>query len=272
MKRVKILSSLNKIASILDKNRYVEEADKITEIMTRIANNDDISKIFDDMYSDDDRLTQQIKERDLKSHNIIIEYFINDDEINAKKQFTTTVTKADIIKRASIEFVIDTNNLSNGDYFTVNIKAINPRSDEQIWEVEYDVEVEENEKISFYANPMIAKINYDIEDITEISGSDFINDIVERAKKQPPREDPTLEPIRQNLRNFPGDAYEKAYNIALEEVRDMYTMYGLPLDDPNIDEMAKVVAQEYSQSEDKSEQKLNLIIDEVIMEMMPDNE
>lgn len=271
MKRRKIISSLCKIANFLDKNSFINEADKITKIMIKIANNDDVSKIFNDIESDDN-LISQINERDLRSHKIIFEYDINNNEIIDKKEFVTTVTKADIIKRAGLEFVIDSNNLSNGDNFIINIKAINPRNNEKIWEVEYNVSVLDDEKISFDANPMIAKINYEIEDITELSGSDFIRDIVERAQKQTQKYDPALESVRENLGNFPGDAYEKAYNIGLEEARDMYKMYGLPLDDPNIDEMAKVIAQEYSQSEDKSEEKLSLIINQVMMEMMPDDE
>lgn len=273
MKKSKILSSLNKIANILDQNKYVKEADQITNVMIKISQNeDDISKIFRDMSSNDDKITSEINERNLRTHRIVLEYMINDNGVNNQKQFITTVTKTNIIKRAALEYVIDNNNLKSGDSFTLNIKAINPRSQNKIWEVEYDVSVYDDEKISFDANPLISKHNYDMQDITEYAGSDFIKDIVERSMNQPSQEDPSLKSVRENLISFPGDDYEKAYNVGLDEVREMYRMYDLPLDDPNIDEMAKEIAERFSNSDDKTEENLNLIIDMVMMEMMPETE
>ena len=266
MKSRKILAHLEKIANILDENFMSNEADQITKIMLKIANSNEEAIILNDIYSSEDKVTNQIQERDLKTHKILLEFQINEDSETITKEFNTKITNADLIKRASIQFVIDSNNLISGDAFTINIKAINPRSNNKIWEVEYFIEIEDDDKISFDASPLIPKQNYEIEDITEHSGSDFISDIVKRSIQQSKNiEDPTIQSARQMMKDMPGDLYEKAYNTALEELRSHMMFESGEVDSDLIDRKAKEIAQRFINSNNKTAEFLNELIDEVII-------
>lgn len=260
MNKRNILASLKNIANYLDEQKLTKEADKLTQIMMRIANEDEISRIFEDIYADED-ISNRIKERDLRSYKIILQYEINEEELKTK-EFITQITSTELIKRASLEFIIDTNKLTSGDSFVVNIKAINPRSDQQIWEVEYLIEVEDDERISFHASPMINKQNYVMRNINEFAGSDFIRDVFERALKSPQKvEDPVITSIKEKLNTLPGDSREKAFNIALEELQSVSES-----DYETISRIANEIADTFANSDNKTAEYLSQLIDQYAYE------
>ena len=50
MNKLKILASLNKIASSLDKTNFFKEADIVTNTMTKLAQNDEVPQTFEEIY------------------------------------------------------------------------------------------------------------------------------------------------------------------------------------------------------------------------------
>ena len=50
MNKLKILASLNKIASSLDKTGFFKEADIVTNTMTKLAQNDEVPQTFEEIY------------------------------------------------------------------------------------------------------------------------------------------------------------------------------------------------------------------------------
>lgn len=276
MNKRKIISSLNKIANKLDIYKFTKEADAITKIMIKIASSE-YDKIMQDMSSEDDSITSQIKARDLKTHEIIITYIIHEKEIQGQKRFLTTESQTKIIKSAAIEYVLMKHNLDTGDDFSIKLQAKNPRSNEKMWEVEYEVKLLPEDDVKLIPNPQISKENYKMQDITEKTGSDHFRQLIQEAMQQAKLKmeqkqeivDPELQEIIEGLKKYPGDAREKAYNISMEIIRDLYRSGGFDMNDPNIENMAKEIADYFTQSNNQSAEGLKEIIDDVIYEKFP---
>lgn len=276
MNKRKIISSLNKIANKLDIYKFTKEADAITKIMIKIASSE-YDKIMQDMSSEDDSITSQIKARDLKTHEIIITYIIHEKEIQGQKRFLTTESQTKIIKSAAIEYILMKNNLDTGDDFSIKLQAKNPRSNEKMWEVEYEVKLLPEDDVKLIPNPQISKENYKMQDITEKTGSDHFRQLIQEAMQQAKLKmeqkqeivDPELQEIIEGLKKYPGDAREKAYNISMEIIRDLYRSGGFDMNDPNIENMAKEIADYFTQSNNQSAEGLKEIIDDVIYEKFP---
>ena len=276
MNKRKIISSLNKIANKLDIYKFTKEADAITKIMIKIASSE-YDKIMQDMSYEDDSITSQIKARDLKTHEIIITYIIHEKEIQGQKRFLTTESQTKIIKSAAIEYVLMKHNLDTGDDFSIKLQAKNPRSNEKMWEVEYEVKLLPEDDVKLIPNPQISKENYKMQDITEKTGSDHFRQLIQEAMQQAKLKmeqkqeivDPELQEIIEGLKKYPGDAREKAYNISMEIIRDLYRSGGFDMNDPNIENMAKEIADYFTQSNNQSAEGLKEIIDDVIYEKFP---
>lgn len=276
MNKRKIISSLNKIANKLDIYKFTKEADAITKIMIKIASSE-YDKIMQDMSSEDDSITSQIKARDLKTHEIIITYIIHEKEIQGQKRFLTTESQTKIIKSAAIEYVLMKHNLDTGDDFSIKLQAKNPRSNEKMWEVEYEVKLLPEDDVKLIPNPQISKENYKMQDITEKTGSDHFRQLIQEAMQQAKLKmeqkqenvDPELQEIIEGLKKYPGDAREKAYNISMEIIRDLYRSGGFDMNDSNIENMAKEIADYFTQSNNQSAEGLKEIIDDVIYEKFP---
>lgn len=276
MNKRKIISSLNKIANKLDIYKFTKEADAITKIMIKIASSE-YDKIMQDMSSEDDSITSQIKARDLKTHEIIITYIIHEKEIQGQKRFLTTESQTKIIKSAAIEYILMKHNLDTGDDFSIKLQAKNPRSNEKMWEVEYEVKLLPEDDVKLIPNPQISKENYKMQDITEKTGSDHFRQLIQEAMQQAKLKmeqkqeivDPELQEIIEGLKKYPGDAREKAYNISMEIIRDLYRSGGFDMNDPNIENMAKEIADYFTQSNNQSAEGLKEIIDDVIYEKFP---